>query len=741
MITKVYFPGCCLLAESGLLLGCRDPASGSVLVLAVLHFPFVPARVRAYLEGLRVSSGKDLRVLGSWVNGALGAAATTAAAAATAGAATRDRSEATARAKEDGNFLKDLREVFGRDVWVHIFKQTSEQLPRSCQVFRKAGPVTMGAFARLERDTHPYPPAEGAWTEDGDSCSVIFIRYDQRKVSLAKWLAEGSEVEDPEERSCANPDPEQTSNASLGSWDAERVEVVGQSKYSDKVNSRNLTAEGLHLRRPDPKSPGARKDATEDLQAGEHDPHLRPTPSAEPTLEDDDDDGSSGASEDATASEVVAKSAGRRDAVGQPVSELAFVFGAASACHELYELDEYNEGPVRTSHWQSGGREGSVVVELVKHVSGPVCAVLTYLLAGVASVFGSRMFWFWPLSWLWEKLSMSLQVRHRLAHLREVFSTERADTHVSFMRKANVLCSLLIDTALGLFIVSLLYREDRISLIADALLPLAENVASELRSLLQWLMGVPAGLKLNNALDQTLGRFFLYHIHLWLSYLSVLAPLVRPVLWHAGLSACLGASILLSVASDILSLLTFHIYCFYVYAARLYKLMVYGLTSLWRLFRGKKWNVLRRRVDSCSYDVDQLFLGTLLFTILLFLLPTVALYYLVFSLLRLAVVLAQGALHQLVELINSVPTFALGLRICRGYRLADGITMEVLEQNSSRILHLDMQIQPVSLMSVLRRYRLPTYSSSAQHSWLSLLGKLCAGDLIYPWRHKDEKVE
>ncbi|XP_061411287.1 phosphatidylinositol N-acetylglucosaminyltransferase subunit Q [Lethenteron reissneri] len=351
------------------------------------------------------------------------------------------------------------------------------------------------------------------------------------------------------------------------------------------------------------------------------------------------------------------------------------------------------------------------------------------------------MFWFWPLSWLWEKLSMSLQVRHRLAHLREVFSTERADTHVSFMRKANVLCSLLIDTALGLFIVSLLYREDRISLIADALLPLAENVASELRSLLQWLMGVPAGLKLNNALDQTLGRFFLYHIHLWLSYLSVLAPLVRPVLWHAGLSACLGASILLSVASDILSLLTFHIYCFYVYAARLYKLMVYGLTSLWRLFRGKKWNVLRRRVDSCSYDVDQLFLGTLLFTILLFLLPTVALYYLVFSLLRLAVVLAQGALHQLVELINSVPTFALGLRICRGYRLADGITMEVLEQNSSRILHLDMQIQPVSLMSVLRRYRLPTYSSSAQHSWLSLLGKLCAGDLIYPWRHKDEKVE
>lgn len=97
---------------------------------------------------------------------------------------------------------------------------------------------------------------------------------------------------------------------------------------------------------------------------------------------------------------------------------------------------------------------------------------------------------------------------------------------------------------------------------------------------------------------------------------------------------------------------------FPISAVRLYCLKIYGLSSLWRLFRGKKWNVLRQRVDSCSYDLDQvhllhncqlfstslqntsdtalfplqLFIGTLLFTILLFLLPTTALYYLVFTL-------------------------------------------------------------------------------------------------------------
>lgn len=41
------------------------------------------------------------------------------------------------------------------------------------------------------------------------------------------------------------------------------------------------------------------------------------------------------------------------------------------------------------------------------------------------------------------------------------------------------------------------------------------------------------------------------------------------------------------------------------HVSRLYCLKIYGLSSLWRLFRGKKWNVLRQRVDSCSYDLDQ----------------------------------------------------------------------------------------------------------------------------------------
>lgn len=47
---------------------------------------------------------------------------------------------------------------------------------------------------------------------------------------------------------------------------------------------------------------------------------------------------------------------------------------------------------------------------------------------------------------------------------------------------------------------------------------------------------------------------------------------------------------------------------------------------------GKRWNTLRHRVDSYDYEIDQLFLGTLLFTVTIFLLPTIATYYVFFSL-------------------------------------------------------------------------------------------------------------
>lgn len=51
-------------------------------------------------------------------------------------------------------------------------------------------------------------------------------------------------------------------------------------------------------------------------------------------------------------------------------------------------------------------------------------------------------------------------------------------------------------------------------------------------------------------------------------YIHLMSPFIEHILWHLGLSACLGLTVALSILSDIVSLLTFHIYCFYVYGAR-----------------------------------------------------------------------------------------------------------------------------------------------------------------------------
>lgn len=106
-------------------------------------------------------------------------------------------------------------------------------------------------------------------------------------------------------------------------------------------------------------------------------------------------------------------------------------------------------------------------------------------------------------------------------------------------------------------------------------------------------MGNPAGLKLNKPLNTTVGNFFLYHIYLWrsklnvyqnkvflffirfiklaflnLAYITFLKPALLYSLKVLRWSSLLGFTLTLALIDDIFSLLTIHVFCFYVYAAR-----------------------------------------------------------------------------------------------------------------------------------------------------------------------------
>jgi len=198
-----------------------------------------------------------------------------------------------------------------------------------------------------------------------------------------------------------------------------------------------------------------------------------------------------------------------------------------------------------------------------------------------------------------------------------------------------------------------------------------------LQRTISWLMDWPAGLKLNNELAAFLGDLFLWVIDHWAHCIEALRPMLPHLIWFIGFSSFAGASMPIALFSDMLSILTLHIYSFYMASARIFNWQYTILLSLFQLFRGKKHNVLRKRIDSCDYDLDQLLLGTILFTLLFFLLPTVVVFYLTFACARMAIISLKAVLDTLLACLNHFPLFALMLRIKDSQRLPGGIRFEL----------------------------------------------------------------
>ncbi|KAG5651481.1 hypothetical protein H0H81_008512 [Sphagnurus paluster] len=161
----------------------------------------------------------------------------------------------------------------------------------------------------------------------------------------------------------------------------------------------------------------------------------------------------------------------------------------------------------------------------------------------------------------------------------------------------------------------------------------------------------------------------------------------------------------ISLFLDMLALLTAHIYVCYVISRVVYYRMLQTAGSLWNLFRGKRYNVLRNRTDSWEYDIDQLLFGTILFTLLAFLFPTVLAYYAIFALMRLGVLIIQATLETLLALMNHFPLFALMLRVKDPWRLPGGIYFIAQECSGSEDPVLVIKNQPVPLSSIFFQYR------------------------------------
>uniref|UniRef100_A0A3B3UR64 Phosphatidylinositol glycan anchor biosynthesis, class Q n=1 Tax=Poecilia latipinna TaxID=48699 RepID=A0A3B3UR64_9TELE len=298
MVLKIFFPQCCNRAESGLLVGRWISGHDSAVVLAVIHYPFIPAQVKQYIQQVGAQSGVDLSVLGSW-------------------SLPKDGQEGME------SFLRDLSTIFPQERWLQIRRQFGKT-GFSCEVLKQE-----------------------------DEEKVIFVHYEQRKVMLSQ----------------------------------------------------------LH-----------------------------------PVEAQESGDGS------------------------EPHSELRQVFGTVARSQPLFVLDRYDDGPLRSTHWQSEGREASIVVELLKQASVPLGLLLGRMLSVWTWICSARVF---PLRFLSSKLSTCVQLSYRTERL-QTLGAPQADAHMDFMRKANVLVSVLLDVSLGVLLMLWLYRDQHIAMLASNMVPAAD---------------------------------------------------------------------------------------------------------------------------------------------------------------------------------------------------------------------------------------------------------------------------
>lgn len=236
--------------------------------------------------------------------------------------------------------------------------------------------------------------------------------------------------------------------------------------------------------------------------------------------------------------------------------------------------------------------------------------------------------------------------------------------------------TLAADISAGILVLTLLLQ---LGNPGDYIMHITEIVVKNLKSLLASLKGSPVGLKLNVLLNHFFLNCFIYHVELWHTFLKVLAPVVQYLTIPLAVLGLFGLSFQLAMLSDLLILISLHAYCFYIYAAVLYRIEVIGIKALWRVVLGRRKNVLRSRVESHEYMARQLFLATMFFAALLFLLPTVLVYYAVFASLRFGIYCITYLLMTIRKRILVLPVYTFVQWIKGSYACPDAVEVQIIE--------------------------------------------------------------
>ncbi|KAF9585141.1 phosphatidylinositol N-acetylglucosaminyltransferase subunit gpi1 [Lunasporangiospora selenospora] len=161
--------------------------------------------------------------------------------------------------------------------------------------------------------------------------------------------------------------------------------------------------------------------------------------------------------------------------------------------------------------------------------------------------------------------------------------TNTSITRAQYISMWLVANDVIIGIAFGSFLISNnAYMTD--------VLQRYDYTIDTISAVLEWLTSkneYPAGLKLNPELNPFLGQLFKWLIDIWADFIISLQPFVPIIINMIGLSGAFGATMSLSLISDLLAFTSLHIYWFYLVAARIFHWQLMILYSLFNLFRVK----------------------------------------------------------------------------------------------------------------------------------------------------------
>ncbi|CAN6445339.1 unnamed protein product [Victoria cruziana] len=254
--------------------------------------------------------------------------------------------------------------------------------------------------------------------------------------------------------------------------------------------------------------------------------------------------------------------------------------------------------------------------------------------------------------------------------------------HRDSVRRHSMWLNIIFDVILGnIFGLFLFHHLDAVCTWYSLLVHSVTN--NILRSGCVWLMGVPAGFKLNTELAEMLGLILLNVIQVWSTFWFSLRPFLKFFAMGLSISGILfGMTVAEALCLDMIFLVTYYLSTINWLISLLYAQQLQALASLWRIFRGRKWNPLRSRLDSYNYSVEEHVVGSLMLTPLLLLLPTTSVFYIFFTIINSTITLLCIFIEVSISILHATPCAEIFFRIIQPRRFPSGIWFETVIPSS-----------------------------------------------------------